>query len=85
MATYGVAEAKARFSELAERAHHGETVVILRHGKPFACLTPAPADMQDNAARKVDVNMLRKALVKQRKGALSGVEAVRRIRDKQRF
>lgn len=37
-------EAKARLSELVERAHAGEEVVIARAGKPVARLAPvAPA------------------------------------------
>jgi len=40
-----VAEAKARLSELIERAEAGEEVVIARAGKPVVRLTPvAPAD-----------------------------------------
>lgn len=85
MATYGVAEAKARFSELIDRARRGETVVILRHGKPAIRFTPETAAAQETAPRKVDVAMLRKGLLKQRKGALSSVEAVRRMRDDRRF
>ncbi|MBX3453545.1 type II toxin-antitoxin system prevent-host-death family antitoxin [Ferrovibrio sp.] len=90
MANYGVAEAKAKFSELIDRAQQGETIVILRHGKPVIRFTPEPAaEEQQNTAPKVpgkvDVAALRKGLVKQRKGALSAVEAVRRMRNEQRF
>ena len=35
MATLNVAEAKARFSELVERAAAGETVEISKRGKPI--------------------------------------------------
>jgi antitoxin (DNA-binding transcriptional repressor) of toxin-antitoxin stability system len=34
MPSYGVLEAKNRFSELIERAEKGEEVIITRHGKP---------------------------------------------------
>jgi prevent-host-death family protein len=34
------AEAKARLSELLARAENGETITILRHGKPVARITP---------------------------------------------
>ena len=33
-------EAKTHFSELLERAHHGEEVVIAKAGKPYARLVP---------------------------------------------
>jgi prevent-host-death family protein len=35
-----VHEAKTRFSELLERAHAGEEVVIAKAGKPYARLIP---------------------------------------------
>jgi len=38
---FGVADAKARFSELLARAEAGETIVIRRHGRPVAKLVPA--------------------------------------------
>jgi len=33
-------EAKTRFSELLERAHKGEEVIIAKAGKPYARLVP---------------------------------------------
>lgn len=42
-ATYTVAEAKARLSELLARAAKGETVHITRHGKPYAVIGPEAA------------------------------------------
>ncbi len=38
---FGVADAKARFSELLARAEAGETIVISRHGRPVAKMVPA--------------------------------------------
>lgn len=38
---FSVADAKARFSELLSRAEAGEEIVIRRHGKDVAKLTPA--------------------------------------------
>jgi prevent-host-death family protein len=38
---FGVADAKARFSELLDRAEAGETITIRRHGRPVARLVPA--------------------------------------------
>lgn len=34
IATFNIAEAKAKLSELVARAEHGETIVIARGGKP---------------------------------------------------
>ena len=48
-----VHEAKTRFSELLERAHAGEEVVIAKAGKPYARLVPiaASGDRQPGAFR----------------------------------
>ncbi len=40
MASVNLAEAKAHLSELLNRVEAGETVEILRHGKPVAQLVP---------------------------------------------
>ncbi len=42
MATYGVAEAKNKFTHLLERAERGESITITRHGKPVAELKASP-------------------------------------------
>jgi prevent-host-death family protein len=41
MTRISVAEAKARFSDLLERASRGERFLVLRHGRPMAALVPA--------------------------------------------
>jgi prevent-host-death family protein len=41
-----IAEAKAHFSELVERAEAGETVRITRRGKPVARLVPPESIMK---------------------------------------
>lgn len=43
-----VHEAKTRFSELLERAHNGEEVIIAKAGKPYARLVP----VRERGARK---------------------------------
>lgn len=40
MSTYSVAEAKARMSELLDRAEKGEKVVISRRGHPVVEMAP---------------------------------------------
>ncbi len=48
-----VHEAKTRFSELLERAHGGEEVIIAKAGKPYARLVPivAPKERMPGAYR----------------------------------
>ncbi|MGD9815362.1 MAG: type II toxin-antitoxin system Phd/YefM family antitoxin [Hyphomonadaceae bacterium] len=43
MPHYSVAEAKAKLSELIDRAEKGESVTITRHGKPVVEMRPAAA------------------------------------------
>jgi prevent-host-death family protein len=37
-----IAEAKAKFSELVARAQSGEEIVLTRHGKAVATISPLP-------------------------------------------
>ena len=49
-------EAKAKFSELLDQVERGETIVITRHGKVIARLTPPEAGNADkvrNAVREL--------------------------------
>ncbi len=41
-----VADAKPIFSELLRRANAGEEVVVTRHGRPYALITPVDAPSQ---------------------------------------
>jgi len=50
MISIAVAEAKARFSELIDRASRGERFLVLRHGRPAAALVPAPSDPEPDPA-----------------------------------
>lgn len=48
MTTLKLHEAKARLSELVERAMHGEEIIITRHGKPVAKIAGlAPLDRRE--------------------------------------
>ena len=40
MANIGLYEAKTHFSEYSERAAHGETIVVTRHGTPYCRIVP---------------------------------------------
>ena len=42
-------EAKAKFSEVLDAVERGETIVILRHGKPIARLVPDVDERQRKA------------------------------------
>jgi prevent-host-death family protein len=42
-------EAKTHFSELLERAHAGEEVIIAKAGKPYARLVPIASDGERQA------------------------------------
>jgi prevent-host-death family protein len=48
---FGVADAKARFSELLARAEAGESITIRRHGRAVAKLVPARSDLSPEEKR----------------------------------
>lgn len=49
---FGVADAKARFSELLARAEAGETITIRRHGRAVAKLVPVARALTPEARKK---------------------------------
>jgi prevent-host-death family protein len=53
MKKIALAEAKARISELVDQAeHHGQRILILRHGKPAAALVPVDVAQPPAPRRK---------------------------------
>jgi prevent-host-death family protein len=81
MAQYSVAEAKARFSELIDKAGAGQSVVITRHGQPVAELKPvetarAPAKMSEPELGALAAGRAR------RKAKTSPVEFLLALRDR---
>jgi prevent-host-death family protein len=42
--SFGVADVKARFSELLDRVERGETITVSKHGRTVAKLVPAPQE-----------------------------------------
>ena len=80
MSTVTLADAKARLSELVERAAAGKSVCITRRGKPVARITGITT-----ARKPIDIAALRaatSALPLQRESAR---ELVRGIRDGDRY
>jgi prevent-host-death family protein len=80
MTTISLAEAKARLSELVERAAAGETVCITRRGKPIAQITAARAPR-----KPVDAGWLKSLTDQMEPQAESAGDFVRRMRDEDRY
>jgi prevent-host-death family protein len=80
MKTVNLADAKARLSELVERAAAGDTVRITRRGKPVAQITAVetPRKPVDRAALRALTN----GMPRQRDAAR---KLVRRMRDQERY
>jgi prevent-host-death family protein len=80
MTTISLAEAKAKLSELIERAAAGETVCITRRGKPIAQIIAAqrPREAIDAAALKRLTDTMTPQVE-------SAGEFVRRMRDEDRY
>ncbi|MBW8785222.1 MAG: type II toxin-antitoxin system prevent-host-death family antitoxin [Novosphingobium sp.] len=80
MDAINLADAKARLSELVHRVEAGETVEILRRGKPVAKLTPIT-----DQKLPIDVEALRRLHARLPFQRESAGEFVRRMRDTDRF
>jgi prevent-host-death family protein len=58
-------EAKTHFAQLLDRVEQGETIVITRHGRPIAQLTPAPDRRQAEMLQALaDLDVLRRIMPK---------------------
>ena len=80
MGTVSIADAKARLSELVERAAGGETVQITRRGKPIAQIVAAKAPR-----KRIDIEALRAMVEKTPMPAQRAGELIRRMRDEGRY
>ena len=80
MSNVSLAEAKARLSELVERAASGDPVCIPRRGKPVAQLTAVARPRQH-----VDLAALRALTADMPVQQESASESVRRMRDADRY
>ncbi len=76
--TISLASAKARLSELAERAAAGESILITKRGKAVVRLSRAT-----KAKEPIDASALRAVTDAQRNSA--GEDFMRRIRDDARY
>ena len=75
-----LADAKARLSELVDLAEAGETIEIVRRGKPVARLTPTEAPK-----KKVDVDALRALARRIRPQSVPASKFIREMRDSDRY
>ena len=80
METYSLAEAKARLSELVERAAAGDTVRITRRGKLVAQITSVKAPR-----KRVDVAALRALTNSMSMQQEFAGDFVRKMRDRERY
>lgn len=80
MADVNLADAKARFSELINKAAAGETVQIIKRGKPVAKLTGT-----NPPRRPVDLAELQKLTSSMPRQTQSAGDFVRSMRDEDRY
>jgi prevent-host-death family protein len=80
METVNLADAKARLSELVERAASGETVRITRRGKPVAQIISVKAPR-----KPIDFAALRALTDSMPMQKQSAREFVRKMRDNERY
>ncbi len=80
MESVNLAEAKAHLSALVERVAAGETISILRRGKPVARLVPAEIERTP-----IDVDVLRALTDSMPMQAEDGADFIRRMRDDVRY
>lgn len=80
MEDVNLADAKARLSELVERAAAGDPVRITRRGKPIALITAVGA-----AKKPIDIATLRAATEDMPPQRETARDFVRRMRDEDRY
>ncbi|MBN8875888.1 MAG: type II toxin-antitoxin system Phd/YefM family antitoxin [Rhodospirillales bacterium] len=76
MDAIGLAEAKARLSELVDRVEAGESIDILRGGKPVARLTAVTMPR-----KAIDASLLRSLTAMMPPQPTSAADLVRSMRD----
>ena len=78
--TTNLKEAKARLSELVDRAQAGETITISRRGRVVAQIMASPA-----TRKRVDVQALRAVTQQLPRSEEGAGEIMRELRDSERF
>lgn len=76
MVRINLADAKARLSELVDRVERGESIEILRRGKPVARLTGIR-----RAHRPFPIDEIRKLTDSMKPSDVSAAELIRAMRD----
>lgn len=79
MSNINLADAKARLSELADRAAAGERIVITKCGKPVLEMIKP-----ETALQRIDLDALRRLTRSQPKQKRRAGEALRQLRDDSR-
>lgn len=72
-------DAKARFSELVERAQDGRSTVITKRGRVVAKIVPAKAPEWDRSAVLDEAEVLRKSLKVSRRVNLAALVGADRL------
>ena len=77
---FNIAEAKAHLSELVDRAEAGETVEIMRRGKPVARIMPL-----EKVVQKFDFDELARMTAGMTPQKQAAGEFIREMRDSDRY
>ncbi|MFP3544216.1 type II toxin-antitoxin system prevent-host-death family antitoxin [Rhizobium sp. SIMBA_035] len=80
MTQVNLEDVKAHFSELVERAEAGETVQILKHGKPVAEIVPIR-----KTKTPIDLEALRALRQAQPKQSVDSGTFIRSMRNSERY
>lgn len=80
MTSISLAQAKAKLSELVERAASGETVEITKRGKPVARIVGV-----EKTLKPIDIDALKKVAESMPYQEESAGDFVRRMRDEDRY
>lgn len=85
MERVSLAQAKARLSELVDRAAAGEILCITRRGKPVAKIVGPDEARPTGKKPPVDLEALRQFTSSMPRQSVSAGEFVRRMRDEDRY
>ena len=80
MDSYNIADAKAQFSDLVERAEAGEEIEIKRRGQPVAKIVPI-----QRPKKRLDVEAMRRIAAMSPPTGQSTADFIREMRDSDRF